>query len=432
MNTPIRKRLALLLPAALLLSGCYAAPAAESTRQEGTLQESTSPESVQPSQLPAAEAGITTYPVPEENLLVTLDMADSPSTGGFWQWDMRLHPYIEAYDPVTHTAYVPCYQSGCRHNDSTCSACFGNLSALAEYRDSLYALVTQDGEAAMSLISRPLSGGALRVLASWEPENEGEEYRCALRCISFGKAYLTVARVAYIPEDGQLTQDEQENRLVSVDLQTGEETTILEHAENYDLYGVWGDLAVLQVQEAAEGAPDFSDWAAQQPEEASWDEYERLYLSYRILSRDLKTGEERTIVDGASEQFVWSADPHMSWGKYAVYQVGRSVYVYDMETQESKKLFTHEQERKFYNYLLLDGHAIVLCGTGEVCYAWAVDLADGSVVELDTLGGNVMPFSAHYECNGYFVGLLHDSNNADQYCISKEDYYRSNYDGAFH
>lgn len=106
-------------------------------------------------------------------------MADSPSTGGFWQWDMMLHPYIEAYDPVTRTAYVPCYQSGCRHNDSTCSACFGNLSALAEYRDSLYALVQQDGESAASLVSRPLSGGALRVLASWEPENEGEKYRCA-------------------------------------------------------------------------------------------------------------------------------------------------------------------------------------------------------------------------------------------------------------
>lgn len=227
-------------------------------------------------------------------------MADSPSTGGFWQWDMMLHPYIEAYDPVTRTAYVPCYQSGCRHNDSTCSACFGNLSALAEYRDSLYALVLQDGESAASLVSRPLSGGALRVLASWEPENEGEKYRCALRCISFGKAYLTVTRAAYLPEDGQLTRDEQENRLVSVDLQTGEEATILEHAENYDLYGVWGDCAVFQVQETAEGAPDFADWAAQQPEEASWDEYERLYIRYRILSRDLRTGVETTIVDGRS------------------------------------------------------------------------------------------------------------------------------------
>lgn len=240
MNTSIGKRLALLLSGVLLLTGCYAAPAAESVRQG-----STPPESAQPTQPPAAETAITTYPVPEENLLVSINMADSPSTGGFWQWDMMLHPYIEAYDPVTRTAYVPCYQSGCRHNDSTCSACFGNLSALAEYRDSLYALVLQDGESAASLVSRPLSGGALRVLASWEPENEGEKYRCALRCISFGKAYLTVTRAAYLPEDGQLTRDEQENRLVSVDLQTGEEATILEHAENYDLYGIWGDCAVF-------------------------------------------------------------------------------------------------------------------------------------------------------------------------------------------
>ena len=394
MNTSIGKRLALLLSGVLLLTGCYAAPAAESVRQG-----SKPPESAQPTQPPAAETAITTYPVPEENLLVSINMADSPSTGGFWQWDMMLHPYIEAYDPVTRTAYVPCYQSGC--------------------------------ESAASLVSRPLSGGALRVLASWEPENEGEEYRCALRCISFGKAYLTVTRAAYLPEDGQLTRDEQENRLVSVDLQTGEEATILEHAENYDLYGVWGDCAVFQVQETAEGAPDFADWAAQQPEEASWDEYERLYIRYRILSRDLRTGVETTIVDG-SEPFVWSADPHRSWGKYAVYQVGRSVYVYDMETQKTKKLFTHEQERKFYNYLLLDGHAIVLCGTEDACNAWAVDLADGSVIELDTRGGNVMPFSAHYECDGYFAGLLSNSPGNYELChISKEDFYRSNYDAAF-
>ena len=119
MNTSIGKRLALLLSGVLLLTGCYAAPAAESVRQG-----STPPESAQPTQPPAAETAITTYPVPEENLLVSINMADSPSTGGFWQWDMMLHPYIEAYDPVTRTAYVPCYQSGCRHNDSTCSACF--------------------------------------------------------------------------------------------------------------------------------------------------------------------------------------------------------------------------------------------------------------------------------------------------------------------
>ena len=85
MNTSIGKRLALLLSGVLLLTGCYAAPAAESVRQG-----STPPESAQPTQPPAAETAITTYPVPEENLLVSINMADSPSTGGFWQWDMML------------------------------------------------------------------------------------------------------------------------------------------------------------------------------------------------------------------------------------------------------------------------------------------------------------------------------------------------------
>lgn len=55
MNTSIGKRLALLLSGVLLLTGCYAAPAAESVRQG-----STPPESAQPTQPPAAETAITT------------------------------------------------------------------------------------------------------------------------------------------------------------------------------------------------------------------------------------------------------------------------------------------------------------------------------------------------------------------------------------
>ena len=121
----------------------------------------------------------------------------------------------------------------------------------------------------------------------------------------------------------------------------------------------------------------------------------------------------------------------MSWGQYVVYQIDRSVYVYDRETQTSKKLFTHDPGWDFYNYMILDGHVMVIGGTEATCRAWAVDIADGSVIELDTYGENVVAFSAHYECNGYFVGLLHASNNADKYYISKEDYYRSNYDAAF-
>ena len=133
----------------------------------------------------------------------------------------------------------------------------------------------------------------------------------------------------------------------------------------------------------------------------------------------------------ASENYVRTVDPHRSWGQYAVYQVDRSLYVYDLEKQAAKKLFTYEQNWDFYNYMILDGHVIAICGTEDTCRAWAVDIADGSVIELDTYGENVVAFSAHYECNGYFVGLLHASNNADKYYISKEDYYRSNYDAAF-
>ena len=109
--------------------------------------------------------------------------------------------------------------------------------------------------------------------------------------------------------------------------------------------------------------------------------------NFRLYSKNLRTGEEKTIVD-VTENFIWTADPHVSWGQYTVYQVDRSVYVYDMETQTSKKLFTHDPDWDFYNYMILDGHVIVIGGTEDTCRAWAVDIAEGSVIELDTLGGN--------------------------------------------
>ena len=54
------------------------------------------------------------------------------------------------------------------------------------------------------------------------------------------------------------------------------------------------------------------------------------------------------------------------------------------------------------------------------------------MTEQDILGRDRMVYTIEYECNKYFVGLLVDSSgNADEYYISKEDYYRSNYDAAF-
>ena len=421
-----RRMLSLLLAAAAviaILSGCYAAPVSETTEQGGE----TSGAIVTDSEIP-----VTTYPVSEENIRVFGNMAASASTGGFWQWDTFFRPYIQAYDPVTRTTYVPCYQSGCRHNDLTCNACFGDVESLVEYRENYYAMVYTDDETASALVTRPLTGGPLQTLASWEPENENEACRCALRCVSFGKAYVISNRETYeLTEGVQLTAVAQESSLVSVDLQTGAISTILENCDNYDLYGVWEDIAVLRVLEMAEGAPEFEDWLAQQPEGTAWDEYDRQFVRFRFLIRNLKTGEETVLVD-ASENFVRTVDPHRSWGQYAVYQVDRSLYVYDLEEQAKRKLFTYERDWGFYNYQIMDGHVIAICGTEDTCRAWAVDIADGSVIALDTRGGNVVAFGANYECNGYFAGLKRNSSGDFEQCyISKEDFYRSNYDAAF-
>ena len=419
-----RRMLSLLLAAAAviaILSGCYAAPVSETTERGNSDTPTVGP-----------EISTATYPVPEENIRVFGNMAASASTGGFWQWDTFFRPYIQAYDPVTRTTYVPCYQSGCRHNDPTCNACFGDLQSLVEYRGNYCAMVFLNNETASALVTRPLTGGPLQILANWEPEKENETCRCVLCYVSEGKAYVSVNREPnMLTEAGQQSTAAQKSSLVSVDLQTGAVSTILENYDGYDLYGVWGDIAAFRVLEMAEDAPEFEDWLAQQPEGTAWDEYDRQFVRFRFLIRNLKTGEETVLVD-ASENFVRTVDPHRSWGQYAVYQVDRSLYVYDLEEQAKRKLFTYERDWGFYNYQIMDGHVIAICGTEDTCRAWAVDIADGSVIALDTRGGNVVAFGANYECNGYFAGLKRNSSGDFEQCyISKEDFYRSNYDAAF-
>ena len=335
-------------------------------------------------------------------------------------WTLFIQDYIQAYDPVTKSTYIPCYQTGCEHSDAFCSAYFGEISGLAEYRGNFYAMIYYNDDTASAFVTRPVSGGPLQILASWEPENENEECRCGFYGLSFGKAYLTVSKETYAMKDGQMETVDEEDSKCSLDLETGELVEYMADEDGYlpYMHGVWGDVAVFQ------------DWYADRPDGTPVKRDGSEGYNFRLYSKNLRTGEEKTIVD-VTENFVWTADPHVSWGQYTVYQVDRSVYVYDMETQTSKKLFTHEPGWDLYNYKIMDGHVIAICGTEDTCRAWAIDIMDGSVVELDTYGENVVAFSAHYECNGYFVGLLHASNNADQYYISKEDFYRSNYDAAF-
>ncbi len=413
-----RRFLAFLVCMAVLLAsftGCYSA-------QDGPLTLSSS-QTMQSNSGSGAEepVEIKTYPLPEENVQANIIYVPSPSTGGFWTCAVFNAKTIQAYDPATRTTYFPCYQAGCKHTDASCTANFGGgISGFAEYRGNFYAMIYYNDETASAFVTRPVSGGPLQILASWEPENENEECRCGFYGLSFGKAYLTVSKETYAMKDGQTESVKEEYKKCSLDLETGELVEYMADEDGYlpYMHGVWGDVAVFQ------------DWYADRPDGTPVKRDGSEDYNFRLYSKNLRTGEEKTIVD-VTENFIWTADPHVSWGQYTVYQVDRSVYVYDMETQTSKKLFTHDPDWDFYNYMILDGHVIVIGGTEDTCRAWAVDIAEGSVIELDTLGGNVMPFSAHYECNGYFVGLLHNSNNADQYYISKEDYYRSNYDAAF-
>ena len=118
---------------------------------------------------------IRTYVLPEENVRADSIYVPSPSTGGFWTWAVFTSKTIQAYDPVTRTTYYPCYQAGCKHNDASCTANFGGvISGFAEYRGNFYAMIYYNDDTASAFVTRPVSGGPLQILASWEPENENQ------------------------------------------------------------------------------------------------------------------------------------------------------------------------------------------------------------------------------------------------------------------
>ena len=221
-------------------TGCYSA------QKDGPSMPSSS-QTVQSGSGSGAEepVEIKTYPLPEENVQADRIYAPSPSTGGFWTFAVFNASSIQAYDPVTRTSYIPCYQAGCKHNDESCTAYFGKeITALAEYRGNFYAMICYNDDTASALVTRPVSGGPLEVLARWEPENENEVRRCGLYGLSFGKAYLTVAKETFAMEDGQMETADEEYSKCSIELETGEidvmkvEPTQMESIEGNDQFTV--------------------------------------------------------------------------------------------------------------------------------------------------------------------------------------------------
>ena len=310
-----RRFLAFLVCMAVLLAsftGCYSAQDGPSTLSSSQTMQSNSGSAAENS------VEIRTYDIPEENVQAGTRYVPSPTTGGFWMWTLFIQNYIQAYDPVTKSTYIPCYQTGCEHSDAFCSAYFGEISGLAEYRGNFYAMIYYNDDTASAFVTRPVSGGPLQILASWEPENDNEVYRCGFYGLSFGKAYLTVSKETYtLTEDGQQELVGEEYSDCSFDLKTGKMMELMRDVDGTlpYMYGVWEDSVVYQTLETVKGAPAFEDWVAQQPEGTPWDLYGRQYYNYRLYSRNLKTGDEKTIVD-MSENFVWTADPHKSWGQY--------------------------------------------------------------------------------------------------------------------
>ena len=222
----------------------------------------------------------------------------------------------------------------------------------------------------MRLSSRTASPGVARLAAALRQgapgpcrlgageRGRGIPLRAALYFLR--KAYLTVTRAAYLPEDGQLTRDEQEKTALSPLICRRERRR---RSSN---------MPKIMTCTASGATAPFSGYRKRRrgrrtlrtgPRSAGGGLVGRVRAALYPLShpsRDLRTGVETTIVDGSEP--LSGQRTRIGAGKICRVS-GRSQRLcpYDMETQKTKKLFTHEQERKFYNYLLLDGRTRSSC-----------------------------------------------------------------------
>ena len=305
-------------------TGCYSA-------QKDVTSVPSSSQTVQSGSASGAEepVEIKTYPLPEENVRANIIYVPSPSTGGFWTCAVFNARTIQAYDPATNTTYYPCYQAGCKHNDASCTANFGGvISGLAEYRGNFYAMIYYNDDTASAFVTRPVSGGPLQILASWEPENENEECRCGFYGLSFGKAYLTVSKETYAMKDGQMETVDEEDSKCSLDLETGELVEYMADEDGYlpYMHGVWDDVAVFQ------------DWYADRPDGTPVKRDGSEGYNFRLYSKNLRTGEEKTIVD-VTENFVWTAE-HISLHRSCCGQT-MSCAVSSVSRRAAEKLPSH-------------------------------------------------------------------------------------------
>ncbi len=390
-----------------ILSGCYEGSA--------DLQDTTIDSRIE---VLSDDGAIPLYDVPQENLQAKTMQTLAPA---FFvdEFYIASGEVFRVYDMEAKTSYVPCYQTGCNHSDTSCPVNFGGtIMYFAEYKGKYYASTEHDAGAAYEFVCRDVSGGELQVLGRWESEMPEKAVQMFLKCISHDAAYLIVNTDYYRQneETGVIEPQESAVEILRYDLTSGEISEVPQTVGGR-IYGIWEDRFVVAWGELKADAPSYEEYISNG---GNGTDYYYTYYDYTIEEYDLVAGKSRII----AEKTTATADPKMSWGQFVIYRKGNTLYVYDMEAQETKEVYSNQN---LINFFILDGRAFAIVMEGDLCRVFVTDIFTGQTLEVDNQENDIMVFSPHYESDTVFCGYYKNG----EYYISKEDFYNGNYEACF-
>ena len=388
-------RIGLVGLALMVLAGCGGDPA-----ETAPPRDSTAAQAVQPSQSGAM--------LPMENR----DFAGFSISGripctsadGFYLCSGS----VSFYDVPSGKYTALCAQVGCAHNDPTCRAYFGNVSSVIEYRGKLYGLENREGSGA-AFLEKDLSTGEIRQLRQWSNE-ENRFVQITFPLFEGGRCVLRESWTTRSIEDGQVLE-QTEAKVYLMDLATGETRFLYDDngEKEQSIMAMKGSKLLLRSYRHDPNSANVND-----------------RVDSLLELWDLDTGE-RTVVADQAGGLKLTADPNAVYGYKVVYQVGDSVYVYDLERETAGKELTLPN---IVNYWIQDDHIFAITKDENNHYDVYYQAAgSGELVHMENGGlTSGMMFSILEETQSCFIGKW--EGNSGDFIIQKDDFYAERYDRA--
>ena len=341
----------------------------------------------------------------------------------------KLHFVHESVGGHGCTGILLCAQPGCNHIDDTCQAWLKNVAMLEEHNGKIYAV--QLAEESVWLTEKNLTTGKNRVISSWEYKSDGNTeylYSGAGLKVSGDSVYLNIIETILALDGLELTQEET-IVFLQIDIETGEQKVVFSEDESKGLcpINIHGDHMLVMYTPDNQVLMTKEEFFAEYGENASYNRYFRHATAQELRLYDLNDGTYVTI---ASDGLIDQIDPLANNGTLSLYYVEDDLYVFDMETLESRLLLTREN---IVNFWILDGKAFIISKDGHYTDMSAptrfhyASLEDGILVPFDEENTGDMTFGLCAETENCFIGVYNDSF----YWITKEDFYADRYDRVY-